>query len=405
MFSGWLAKQPLSDRSRRAYGDQVRNYLGWLEDRGSGSEALSDPAVRDSAVRDYKRWLKRSRKLAPASVNQALASIDALYRSRHVAAPVIEREQLPGVAPRALSPEEQRRLMRAIERCGVSRDRAIAIMLLHTGLRLGELVSLEVDDVQVSPRKGSVLVWSGKGDRQRSVPLNSICREALSEWSGGRAGRASQPGHDPVINTDCIRPITSPVDPEGSLYVLKGTLAPGGALVKVSGVPSSLWTSTLIARVFEDEEAAIDAIRSGSIQNGSCVIIRNEGTKGGPGMREMLGATSALVGAGLSDTCALVTDGRFSGATHGPAIGYVTPEAARGGPIAIVEDGDTIEISLSERRLDLAVDNQETVRRYERYVAPQPKVKRGYLSFYSRNVGPASTGATLPRGLVGDELP
>jgi len=181
-FSGWLAKQPLSDRSRRAYGDQVRNYLQWLEDRGSGAEALTDPSVRDSSVRDYKRWLKRSRKLAPASVNQALASIDALYRSRHVAAPVVQREQLPGVAPRALSQEEQRRLMRAIERCGVSRDRAIAIMLLHTGLRLSELASLEVDDVKVSPRKGSVLVRSGKGDRQRSVPLNSTCREALSDW-------------------------------------------------------------------------------------------------------------------------------------------------------------------------------------------------------------------------------
>ena len=182
VFNGWLAKQPLSNRSRRAYGDQVRNYLQWLEDRGSGAEALADPSVRDSSVRDYKRWLKRSRKLAPASVNQALASIDALYRSRHVAAPVVQREQLPGVAPRALGQEEQRRLMRAIERCGVSRDRAIAIMLLHTGLRLSELASLEVDDVKVSPRKGSVLVRSGKGDRQRSVPLNSTCREALSDW-------------------------------------------------------------------------------------------------------------------------------------------------------------------------------------------------------------------------------
>ncbi|MGZ0230431.1 MAG: tyrosine-type recombinase/integrase [Acidimicrobiales bacterium] len=181
-FGSWVAKQPLSDRTRRAYGDQVRNYLNWLEDRGSGAEALADPAARDSAVRDYKRWLKRKRKLAPASVNQALASIDALYRSRHVAAPLVQREQLPELAPRALNPEEQRRLMRAIERSGVSRDRAIATMLLHAGLRLSELAALEVDDVQVSPRKGSVLVRSGKGDRQRSVPLNSICREAISLW-------------------------------------------------------------------------------------------------------------------------------------------------------------------------------------------------------------------------------
>jgi len=231
--------------------------------------------------------------------------------------------------------------------------------------------------------------------------LGSLLNKTTVTVSGQSAGEIAEAAS--VLNADCIRPATSPVDPEGSLYVLKGTLAPGGALVKVSGVPSSLWASTLIARVFEDEEAAINAIRSGSIQGGSCVVIRNEGTRGGPGMREMLGATSALVGAGLSDTCALVTDGRFSGATHGPAIGYVTPEAARGGPIAIVEDGDTIEVDLSERRLDLAVDPQEIVRRRERYVAPEPKVQRGYLSFYSQNVGPASTGATLARGLPGDE--
>ncbi len=195
-FGAWLAKQPLSDRSRRAYSDQVRNYLTWLEARGSGDEALTEPAARDSSVRDYKRWLKRERKLAPASVNQALASIDALYRSRHVAAPLVQREQLPGLAPRALNPQEQRRLMRAIERCGVSRDRAVTIMLLHTGLRLSELAALAVDDVQVSPRKGSVLVRSGKGDRQRSVPLNSICREAISAWLIDRHNAIDRQGRE-----------------------------------------------------------------------------------------------------------------------------------------------------------------------------------------------------------------
>jgi dihydroxy-acid dehydratase len=127
------------------------------------------------------------------------------------------------------------------------------------------------------------------------------------------------------------------------------------------------------------------------------VIIRNEGTKGGPGTREMLGATSALMGAGLGETCALVTDGRFSGATHGPAIGHVTPEAARGGVIAVVKDGDEIEIDLAERKLDLNVFEAEIAERWKNCVAPEPRVKRGYLKFYSEHVAPASEGAVMPR--------
>ena len=127
------------------------------------------------------------------------------------------------------------------------------------------------------------------------------------------------------------------------------------------------------------------------------MIIRNEGTKGGPGMREMLGATSALMGAGLGESCALVTDGRFSGATHGPAIGYVTPEAARGGLIALVADGDRIVIDLEARRLDLDVPADELHGRLGAYVPPAPKVSRGYLKFYAEHVAPASEGAVMPR--------
>lgn len=200
-----------------------------------------------------------------------------------------------------------------------------------------------------------------------------------------------------ISNSDCIHSDANPVESEGSLYILKGTLAPGGAVVKASGVARGMWNATLKARVFEDEEAAIDAVRAGEINDGTCIIIRNEGTKGGPGMREMLGATSAVMGAGLGETCALVTDGRFSGATHGPAIGYVTPEAARGGPIAVVCDGDDIEINLAERRLDLKVSDADIAKRFETYVAPEPRVKRGYLKFYSEHVAPASEGAVMPR--------
>jgi dihydroxy-acid dehydratase len=200
-----------------------------------------------------------------------------------------------------------------------------------------------------------------------------------------------------IESIEVIRSEKDPVEREGSLYILKGSLAPGGAVVKASGVTKRMWTCTLTAAVFEDEESAIDALRASKVKAGTCVVIRNEGTKGGPGMREMLGATSALMGAGLGDSCALVTDGRFSGATHGPAIGYVTPEAARGGVIGLVADGDEIAIDLAARKLDLIVPQSELERRKTKYQAPAPRVKRGYLKFYSDHVAPASEGAVMPR--------
>ena len=200
-----------------------------------------------------------------------------------------------------------------------------------------------------------------------------------------------------IWNRDCIRSRNDPVEPEGSIYILKGSLAPGGAVVKSSGVARDMWEAVLPARVFEDEEGAIEALRGGRVQPGTCVVIRNEGTRGGPGMREMLGATSALMGAGLGNSCALVTDGRFSGATHGPAIGYVTPEAARDGPIALVEDGDPIRIDLSDRKLDLLVAPEVLEERRNRYSPMPPRVARGYLKHYADTVAPASEGAVMPR--------
>ena len=200
-----------------------------------------------------------------------------------------------------------------------------------------------------------------------------------------------------IENPDCIRTLDDPVDADGSLYILKGSLAPDGAVVKVSGVARVLWEVTLSARVFEDEESAIAAIRGGEIEPGTCIVIRNEGTKGGPGMREMLGATSAVIGAGLGESCALVTDGRFSGATHGLAVGYVTPEAARGGAIAVVRDGDKVRIDLAKRKLDLMLEPAEIEMRFANRVPPEPKVARGYLKFYADHVAPASEGAILPR--------
>ncbi len=221
--------------------------------------------------------------------------------------------------------------------------------------------------------------------------IHKDCLSVSGQTAGEIADRAVN------RNGQCIHPDTDPVEPEGAIFILKGSLAPGGAVVKASGVAKGMWHARLKARVFEDEEAAIDAVRGGDIERGTCIVIRNEGPKGGPGMREMLGATSAVMGAGLGDSCALVTDGRFSGATHGPAIGYVTPEAARGGPIAVVQDGDEIVIDLDNRKLDLLVAPEEIERRFARYEPPAPRATRGYLKFDADHVAPASEGAVMPR--------
>ena len=200
-----------------------------------------------------------------------------------------------------------------------------------------------------------------------------------------------------IENPECIRDKSDPVEQEGSIYILKGSLSPDGAVVKASGVNRDMWEAVLPARVFEDEEGAIHALRNNEISPGTCVVIRNEGTRGGPGMREMLGATSALMGAGLGDSCALVTDGRFSGATHGPAIGYVTPEAAREVPIALIEDGDLIRIDLPGRRLDLEVAPEVLAERQRNHEPRPARVSRGYLKHYADHVAPASEGAVMPR--------
>ena len=225
--------------------------------------------------------------------------------------------------------------------------------------------------------------------------LGNLIYSDTSTVSGKTAGELIAQAE--IQNLECIRDASDPVEEDGSIYILKGSLAPGGAVVKASGVSRDMWQAVLPARVFEDEESAIGALRHNEISPGTCVVIRNEGTRGGPGMREMLGATSALMGAGLGNSCALVTDGRFSGATHGPAIGYVTPEAARDGFIALVEDGDLIRIDLPGRRLDLEVALEVLDRRRRNHTPMPARVSRGYLKHYAEHVAPASEGAVMPR--------
>jgi dihydroxy-acid dehydratase len=192
-----------------------------------------------------------------------------------------------------------------------------------------------------------------------------------------------------------IRPAEDPYSRTGGIAVLKGNLAPEGCVVKRSAVAEEMLCHSGRARVFDGEEAALEAIYAGRIEPGDVVVIRYEGPKGGPGMREMLNPTSAIMGSGLGDSVALITDGRFSGATRGAAIGHVSPEAAVGGTIALVEEGDLIEINIPDHKIQLLVDEEEIKNRKSRWQPRQQKLKNGYLKRYARSVTSGSTGAIL----------
>ena len=196
-------------------------------------------------------------------------------------------------------------------------------------------------------------------------------------------------------DSDVIHPIDSPYSPTGGIMVLFGNIAPDGCVVKRSAVDPKMLVHTGPARVFNSEDEAIAAIMDGKITAGDVVVIRYEGPKGGPGMREMLSPTSALAGMGLDKEVALITDGRFSGATRGAAIGHVSPEAASGGVIALVEEGDTIEIDIPAGKINLAVSEAVLAKRRETVVILPPKIQTGYLKRYARMVTSASKGAVL----------
>jgi dihydroxy-acid dehydratase len=197
------------------------------------------------------------------------------------------------------------------------------------------------------------------------------------------------------LDTDVIHPIEDPYYAEGGLRVMRGSLAPSGAVVKQSAVSAEMRKHSGPARIFESEEDATAAIFGGKIAAGDVVVIRYEGPSGGPGMREMLTPTSAIAGMGLSTSVALVTDGRFSGATKGPCIGHVSPEAAAGGPIALVEEGDIIELDIDAGRLDIAVTEERLAMRRREWTALPPKVTEGYLARYAAQVSSADKGAVL----------
>ena len=201
-----------------------------------------------------------------------------------------------------------------------------------------------------------------------------------------------------VLNSDVIRPLHNPVHKEGGIAVLTGNLAPNGAVVKAAGISPNMMVHSGPAKNFDSEEAAMNAILNKEILKGDVVVIRYEGPKGGPGMREMLSPTAAIAGMGLSETVALITDGRFSGATRGPCIGHVSPEAAIGGPIGLLKDGDIIEINIPKRRLNVKLDNDEMSKRKNFWNPKELNVKSGYLIRYSKLVQSAHKGGILKQG-------
>lgn len=219
--------------------------------------------------------------------------------------------------------------------------------------------------------------------------LNTDCMTVTGKTIGENIAHAYNK------NPEVIRPVENPYSKTGGLAVLKGNLAPDGSVVKRSAVVEEMMVHEGPARVFDCEEDAIAAIKGGKIVAGDVVVIRYEGPKGGPGMREMLNPTSAIAGMGLGSTVALITDGRFSGASRGASIGHVSPEAAVGGPIALVEEGDIISINIPEMKLDIKVSDEEMEARRAKWQPREPKVTTGYLSRYREMVTSGNRGAVL----------
>ena len=242
----------------------------------------------------------------------------------------------------------------------------------------GRYVALDLDRAGGMPLLAKRLIDAGKlhGD------IMTVTGRTLAEES---AGAQETPGQDVIL------PVDQALKPTGGLVILRGSLAPEGCVIKVAGYERLSHRGP--ARVFEREEDAFEAVSRNTINPGDVVVIRNEGPKGGPGMREMLGVTASLVGAGLGESVALLTDGRFSGATRGLMAGHVAPEAAAGGPIAAVRDGDTISFDIPNRRLDLEISDAEMERRMAGWEAPPPRYPRGVFAKYARAVSGAERGA------------
>jgi dihydroxy-acid dehydratase len=219
--------------------------------------------------------------------------------------------------------------------------------------------------------------------------LKLDCKTVTGKTLGKNISRAK------TTDTQCIRTIENAYSPEGGLFILRGNLAPGGAVIKTAGVDPKMLKHEGPAIIFESQEDACEGILAGRVQPGHVVVIRYEGPKGGPGMQEMLSPTSYIMGQGLGDKVALITDGRFSGGTRGACIGHVSPEAAEGGPIGLLRDGDIISIDILARQMNAKVSDEEFAQRRAAWVAPEPRFKSGWLARYTKHATNASNGAVL----------
>jgi dihydroxy-acid dehydratase len=224
----------------------------------------------------------------------------------------------------------------------------------------------------------------------QSGHIDGTCPTITGRTIAEEYGAANAPDGEVIFN------VSNAIMPDGGVAVLKGNLCPDGAVIKVAGLKSLVFEGT--ARVFEDEEACVDAVRNRRYLAGEVLVIRNEGPVGGPGMREMLGVTALIYGQGMGEKVALITDGRFSGATRGMCIGYVSPESFIGGPLALVRDGDRIRIDARARLMDLLIDDREFAARRQAWQPPQPRHRAGALAKYARLVGQAQGGAVTHEG-------
>ena len=233
---------------------------------------------------------------------------------------------------------------------------------------------------------GGVSAIIGELGRTGHLDLSALtCHGTMAEWVDAC----------PPVDGEVVRSVDNAYSPDGGLKVMRGSLAPDCGVVKKSAVDPGMWQHSGPARVFDSEEEACKAIFGGAINPGDVVVIRYEGPSGGPGMREMLTPTSAICGMGLASSVALITDGRFSGASKGPCIGHVSPEAAAGGPIALVQEGDVIDIDIQAGTLELRVPEEVLAERRAAWQPPAPKYTTGVLSRYARLVTSADKGAYL----------
>ena len=239
--------------------------------------------------------------------------------------------------------------------------------------------------IQDLDRAGGISALLNELSRKKIINLGEITT------TGNNIGQNIQ--NASILDNEVIRTIENSYNPKGGIIFLKGNLAPQGAIVKSSAVHPDMLRHEGPARVFESEEESTKAILEGKIKKGDVIVIRYEGPKGGPGMREMLTPTSAIAGMGLDKDVALITDGRFSGATRGASIGHVAPEAAVGGPIAIIREGDIIKINIPQKRLDLKIEEEEIKQRLDKLKLPSSKIKSGYLKYYASFVESADKGA------------